>query len=229
VSNLIGERIVNTAILGGLAFAVLLPLALALGVIAGTRAGRPTDHVISMVSMASIGLPDFIVATLLIFIFAVLLRLFPAVSLVPTGGTPFDQPQTLVLPVASLLVIGLAYMIRIVRAGMIDVMRSEYIQMARLNGLSERRVVLRHALRNALAPAVQVTALTLQWLMGGIFIVETVFAYPGIGQATVQAVVARDVPTVQSVGMIVAAFYVGVNIVADILVVLLIPKLRTAQ
>jgi peptide/nickel transport system permease protein len=133
----------------------------------------------------------------------------------------------LVLPTATLVIVGLAYMIRILRAGMIDVMGSEYIQMARLNGISERRVILQHALRNALAPTVQVTALTLQWLVGGIFIVETVFAYPGIGQGMVQAVIARDVPSIQSIGMLIATFYVVVNIVADVLVVLLIPKLRT--
>jgi peptide/nickel transport system permease protein len=229
VSTLIGGRIANTSILAAIALAVLIPLALGLGVLAGTRAGRMIDHVISTVSLAGIALPDFVVATLLIYLFGVELKLFPAVSIVPTGETPFDQPSILVLPVATLVVVGLAYMVRMVRAGMIEAMSAEYIHLARLNGVSERKVIFRHALRNALAPTVQVTALTLQWLVGGIFIVETIFAYPGIGQALVQAVIARDVPLIQSTGMLIAIFYVAVNIAADIVVVLLIPKLRTGR
>jgi peptide/nickel transport system permease protein len=229
VSTLIGGRIANTVILAGLALAVLIPLALLLGVVAGTNAGKAIDHVISTVSLAGIAIPDFIVATLLIYFFAVTLKQFPPVSLVPTGETPFDHPSILVLPAATLVIVGLAYMVRMVRAGMIDTMSAEYVQLARLNGLSERRVVFRHALRNALAPTVQVTALTLQWLVGGIFIVETIFAYPGIGQGLVEAVIARDVPMIQSTAMLIAIFYVAVNIAADVIVVLLIPKLRTGR
>jgi peptide/nickel transport system permease protein len=227
VSTLIGDRVVNTAILAGLALAVLVPLALILGVVAGTRAGRPVDHAISTVSLAGIALPDFVVATILTFLLAVRAKLFPPIALITPGSSPFSQPLALVLPVATLVIVGLAYMVRILRASMIEVMQSEYIQMARLSGISERRVVFQYALRNALAPSVQVTALTLQWLVGGVFIVETVFNYPGIGQGMVQAVTARDVPTIQSVGLLIAVFYITVNIVADVLVVLLIPKLRT--
>jgi peptide/nickel transport system permease protein len=155
------------------------------------------------------------------------LGLLPAISLVPFGGTPLDQPSILVLPTATLVIVGSAYIIRMVRAGVIAVMRSDYVEMARLNGVPEGRVVVRHALRNALAPTVQVVALTLQWLIGGLFIVETVFTYPGIGAELVQAVIARDIPIVQSVAMLIAATYIAINIVADVLVVLLVPKLRT--
>ena len=121
------------------------------------------------------------------------------------------------------------YVIRMVRAGVSEAMGAEYVQMARLSGIPERRVVLRHALRNALAPTVQVFALTVQYLIGGIVIVETVFAYPGLGQGLVQAVVARDIPTVQGVAMLLAAIYIVINIAADLIVVLLIPKLRTSR
>jgi peptide/nickel transport system permease protein len=229
VSTLITARLENTVILAGLALLVLIPLALILGVITGTRVGRPIDHIISTVSLAGIAIPDFVVATLLIYVFAVRLGSLPAVSLISPGTSPLSKPSALVLPVAALVIVGLAYMVRIVRAGMMEVMGSEYVQMARLSGISERRVIFHHALRNALAPAVQVTALTLTWLVGGIFIVESIFAYPGIGQGLVQAVIARDIPTVQSVGMLIAIFYVAVNIAADVVVVLLIPKLRTAS
>jgi peptide/nickel transport system permease protein len=229
VSSLIDERIVNTAILALATLLVMLPLALILGVLAGSRVGRPTDHVISLGSLAAIALPDFVVGTVLVFLFAVTMKLFPPVSLVETGSTALADPSVLVLPVATLVVVGVAYMVRMLRAGMSEVMASEYIEAARLNGIDERSVIFGHALRNALAPTVQVVALTLQWLLGGIFVVETVFGYPGIGQGLVEAVVARDIPTVQSVAMLIAIAYITINIVADVLVVLLIPKLRTAR
>lgn len=132
------------------------------------------------------------------------------------------------LPVATLVIVGSAYIIRMVRAGVVEVMSSDYVQMARLNGIPERRVVVKYGLRNALAPTVQVIALTLPWLIGGLFVVETVFAYPGIGYEMVEAVIARDIPIVQAVAMIIAAFYITINILADVAVVLLVPKLRTA-
>jgi peptide/nickel transport system permease protein len=115
-----------------------------------------------------------------------------------------------------------------VRAGMLDVLRSDYVAMARLNGLPERKVVRRYALRNALAPTVQVVALNVQWLVGGIIVTEYVFGYPGLGQELVEVVNTRDVPFVQSVSLIIATIYLAINIVADLLVVLLIPKLRTS-
>src|SRR5208282_4594966 len=116
-------------------------------------------------------------------------------------------------------IVGSAYIIRMVRAGVVEVMSSDYVQMARLNGIPERRVVFRYGLRNALAPTVQVIALTLQWLIGGLFVVETVFAYPGIGAELIQAVIARDIPVVQAVTMLIAAVYIVINILADVAVV----------
>ena len=135
----------------------------------------------------------------------------------------------LVLPVATLTLAGLAYLIRMVRVGVIETMDSEYVQMARLNGLPERRVVWRHGLPNALAPTVQVLAQTIVWLIGGVAITETVFAYPGFGRAMVSAVFERDITVVQAGVLLVAVFYIVINIVADVVVVLLIPRLRTSQ
>jgi peptide/nickel transport system permease protein len=131
--------------------------------------------------------------------------------------------------VLTLLAASLAQTTRMVRAGMLEVLRSDYVEWARLSGHRERDVVFRYALRNALAPTVQVIALNVQWLVGGIVVTEYVFGYPGIGQALVQAVSARDVPYVLSVGMLIAIVYIALNVVADLLVVLLVPKLRTAQ
>lgn len=227
VSAFMSARLGNSSILAAVAMAVMLPLSLVLGILAGLRPGGRLDNLISQPSLAIIAFPDFVIGGLLAAVFGVALKLVPPVSLLVQGQSPLSQPNLLVLPVATLVLVGFAYMVRMVRAGMGEVMKSDYIEMAYLNGLPERRIVLKHALRNAMAPTVQVTALTLQWLLGGIFIVETLFDYPGIGQGFVQAVQARDIPTVQSVGIIIAALYIAINILADVIVMLLIPKLRT--
>ena len=206
---------------------MLLPVSLAFGIWAGIRRDRPVDHAISVASLALIALPEFVTGTLLIAFIAVTLKLLPPTSIIESGGA-LSNPRLLVLPVLTLCLTASPYVIRMVRAGVSEAMGADYVQMARLSGIPERRVVLRHALRNALAPTVQVLALTVQYLIGGIVIVETVFAYPGLGQGLVQAVVARDIPTVQGVAMLLAAIYIVINIVADLVVVLLIPKLRTA-
>jgi peptide/nickel transport system permease protein len=153
----------------------------------------------------------------------------PPVSLIAPGTSPLAEPDALVLPVLTLLGASLAASIRMVRAGMVETLRAEYVTMARLNGLGERAVVIRYALRNALAPSVQVFAQNIQYLVGGIVVTEYLFNYPGLGKELVDAVAIRDVREVQSVALLIAAFYVLVNIVADFLVVLLVPKLRTQR
>jgi peptide/nickel transport system permease protein len=151
----------------------------------------------------------------------------PPVSLIAPGRSPLAEPQALVLPVLTLLGASLAASIRMVRAGMVEALDADYVHAARLNGLPERLVVRRYALRNALAPSVQVFAQNIQYLVGGIVVTEYLFAYPGLGKELVDAVAIRDVREVQSLAVLVAAVYVGLNIVADLLVVLLVPKLRT--
>jgi peptide/nickel transport system permease protein len=225
---LISGPLVNSLILALFTVILLIPIGLGLGVYSATRAGRPSDHAISVSSLGAISLPEFVVGPIFIVIFAVWLKQLPGISLVPSGTSVFSNPKILVLPVATLLAVSLAWTIRMVRACMLDVLGSEFIVMARLNGLPERKVIYRYGLRNALAPTIQVIALNIQWLVGGIIVTETVFGYPGIGQTLVEVVNSRDIPFVQAVCMILAAFYLLVNIVADLLVVLLVPKLRTA-
>ncbi len=159
----------------------MIPLSIGLGVIGPIFPGKPIDHAISIGSLAAIALPEFVTGSLLIGIFFVWLDWLPPVALVPPGASPLDNPSELVLPVLTLLFASLAAGIRMVRAGMVEVLQTEYVQTARLNGVAERRVLWRYALRNALAPSVQVLAQNLQWLIGGIIITESVFAYPGIG------------------------------------------------
>ena len=229
VTSFISERIGKTLVLALATLLILVPLSLALGVWAGIRRNRPADHVISSVSLGLIALPEFVTGTLLVAFIAISLKLLPPTSILESGQSPLTSPKLIVLPVLTLCLTAAAYIIRMIRAGVVETMTSDYVEMARLNGVPERRVVVRHALRNALAPTVQVLALTVQYLIGGIVIVETVFAYPGLGHGLVQAVVARDIPVVQGVAMLLAALYIVINILADVVVVLLIPKLRTSQ
>ena len=228
VTSFISARAGKSLVLALAALIVLLPVSLALGVLSGIRRERPIDHAISVTSLALIALPEFVTGTLLIAFIAVTLKWLPPTSIIESGGV-LSNLNLLVLPVLTLCLTATPYVIRMVRAGVSEAMSADYVQMARLSGIPERRVVVHHALRNALAPTVQVLALTMQYLIGGIVIVETVFAYPGLGQGLVQAVVARDIPTVQGVAMLLAAIYILINIVADVIVVLLIPKLRTSQ
>jgi peptide/nickel transport system permease protein len=226
ISKLISGPLKNSAILAAITALLMIPLSLALGVLAAVRARKPTDHVVSLGALVSISLPEFVTGSLLIAVFFAGLHLLPPVALVPPGADPLSRPTTLILPVLTLLAASLAAGIRMVRAGMLEVMQTEYVQSARLNGLSERRVLLRYALRNALAPSVQILAQNLQYLVGGIIVVETVFAYQGLGMQLVNAVMDRDVTVIQSVAMLIAIIYVVINLLADLTVMLLVPKLR---
>jgi peptide/nickel transport system permease protein len=228
VTAFISSRIGNSAVLAMAAVLVMIPIAVGLGTVAGVRRGRLADHAISGISLGLIALPEFVSGTVLAVFFGVTLAVFPPTSIIPSGSTPLSDPKLLVLPVLTLCIAGSAYIIRMLRAGVAEEMASEYVQAARLNGLPERRIIVRHALRNAVGPTVQVVALTVQWLVGGIVVVETVFSYPGLGQGLVQAVTARDIPVVQSLTLVIAAFYLTVNLIADIIVILVVPKLRTA-
>lgn len=228
VSTLIRSRIVNTLELAFITMMLLVPIAFTVGTISGLRPDGYFDRLTSWLSLAAISVPEFVVATLLALVFAVKLGWVPPVSLLPPGESAFSHLNLLVLPVITLLLIGLAYSIRMVRASVIEVMSAEYVEMARLNGVPEWRVITKHGLRNGLATVVQVIALTLQWFIGGVIVVETIFNYPGIGASLVDAVIARDTPYVQAVALLIAIMYIAINIIADILVILLVPRLRTS-
>lgn len=229
VASLIGTPLRNSAILAGVAIALLVPLSLLLGAFMATRPGSLIDQAVSVGTIGAISLPEFVSGSILIAIFANLLGWLPPVSIIEPGQGPLSNPKILILPVLTLLCATLAQVVRMTRASMIEALHSEYVMAARVGGVPERRVLLRYALRNALAPTVQVIALNMQWLMGGVVVTETVFGYPGLGQSLVNAVNVRDIPTVQSVTLLLAAIYLAINIAADLIVVYLVPKLRTAQ
>lgn len=228
VASLIGDRAVNSLVLVALSAAIVIPLSFALGVIAASRQGRLADHTFNIISVIQASLPDFVIGIFLVIIFATtLIKVLPATSLVAPGESPFASPNGLVLPVATLVLAVLPYLSRLVRGSMVDALDSEYVQMARLKGLPERVVVLRHALRNAIVPAIQGSALSLAYLLGGVVAVEFIFSYPGLGTELIYAVQTRDVPAIQATVLLFAAAYVIFNIIADLLTIYATPRLRS--
>jgi peptide/nickel transport system permease protein len=230
VWSTVQPRIVNSLYLLAVVGVVGVPLSLGLGIWAALRRDKLFDHATSTITLAAAALPEFVVAIALIIVFAtVVLQVLPPVSLVAPGTSVWSEPDVLVLPVATLTIAVVPYIYRMARGTMIEVLESEYIEMARLKGTPRRALLLRHALPNALAPTVQAIALTFAYLAGGVVVVEYVFGYPGIGQGLVNAVSARDLPTVQLIVLLLAAFYVAVNILADVIAIMATPKLRTTS
>jgi peptide/nickel transport system permease protein len=229
VSRLLSGRILDSAFLVLVAAVIALPLSILLGVIMAVRRDRPADHALSMTTLALAALPEFVIGIGLVLLFATnVSHAFPAVSLIPPGEHAWQVPNAVVLPAATLVLAVTPYISRIMRGSMIEVLESEYVTMARLKGLSNRTVIWRHAVPNAIVPAIQVSALQLAYMAGGIVVVEFVFSYPGIGGALVDAVGNRDVPVVQALTVIIAAVYVVVNLLADIVTIMVTPRLRTA-
>ena len=190
---------------------------------------RPVDHIGSTVTLVLAALPEFVIGIGLVILAATtVFHWFPAVSLLPPGTQAWEQPDVVVLPAATLVLAVTPYISRIMRGSMVEVLESEYVTMARLKGLSERTVIWRHAVPNAIVPAIQVSALQMAWMAGGVVVVEYVFSYPGIGAALVGAVANRDMPVVQTVTMLAAGIYVLLNLVADLATILVTPRLRTA-
>lgn len=229
VAELIGNRFRNTIVLAMAAALVGIPLAIVLGVIAGLMRDKWPDILVSTASIIAMTLPGFVTATLLIYVFAIRLEMFPAITLVPTNVPVVELLPNIVLPIITLTLIMVAHILRLVRTNMIDVMTSDYVQMARLKGVPTRQIVFKHALPNAMLPTINVVALTLAWLLGGVAIIETVFNYPGIGKLMIGAITDRDFALVQGIAIILSAVFIALNLIADLLSMILNPKLRTAR
>lgn len=229
VTHYISARIANSAFLVLVSAIVAIPLSIVLGVWMAVRRDKPTDHVLSVGTLGLAALPEFVIGIALVLLLATnVAHALPAVSLIPPGQHAWDVPKDVILPAATLVIAVTPYISRIMRASMVEVLESEYVTMARLKGLSNRTVVWRHAVPNAIVPAIQVSALQLAYMAGGVVVVEYVFSYPGIGAALVDAVGNRDVPVVQALALIIAAVYVVVNLGADVITILVTPRLRTA-
>lgn len=227
VTEVLSQRVRNTAVLTLVTLVLLIPLGLVLGVLAAVWRDGAFDLGVSGVALALIATPEFVVGSLLAIVFAVWLGLLPPVSLVDSTRPLSEQVDVLVLPVLTLLAASLAQTIRMVRACMIEVLRTDYVQAAVLKGASPSRVLFRHALPNALGPVMPVLAINVGWLMGGVVVVETVFQFPGLGLALTDAVATRNLPTVQAIVLLVTVVYVVVNALADVAGLLLNPRLRT--
>jgi peptide/nickel transport system permease protein len=230
VWTLIRPRLIDSAVLAIIAGVIGVTIAVLLGVLAAARKDSKLDDFLSAFALGTIALPEFVVAIVLVILLSTIVwHVFPGISVLAPGTYPWDAPRLMVLPVAALVIIIVPYIFRMTRAAMIEALESDYCEMAQLKGVPRRRLLLVHALPNALPPIVQVSALTFLYLAGGIVIVEEAFDYPGIGQGLVNAVSARDIPVIQAIVLILAAFYVAVNILADVIVLLLTPRRREAR
>ena len=228
VTTLLSPRLVNSAVLVALAAVVSIPLSIAIGAWAAFKREKAFDTASSNLLLILAALPEFVVAVVLVILFATtVFHVLPAISTVPPGSRPWNNWVALVLPTLTLVIAVAPYVARIMRASMVEVLESDYVEMARLKGLPERTVLVRHALPNALGPVFQVIALNLAYLAGGIIVVEFVFNYTGVGSAIQEAVVNHDLPVVQALAMLIAAVYVILNLLADVATILVTPRLRS--
>jgi peptide/nickel transport system permease protein len=229
VSQLLSGRIANSAFLVLLAAIVAIPLSIGFGSWMAMKRDTAVDYVGSTVSLVFAALPEFVIGIALVLLFATsVFHVFPAVSLIPPGSHAWNHLDAVILPAATLVLAVTPYISRIMRGSMVEVLESDYVTMARLKGMPERTVMFRHAIPNAIVPAIQVSALQLAWMAGGVVVVEFVFSFPGVGAALIDAVGNRDVPTVQALALIIAGVYVVLNLAADVATILVTPRLRTA-
>ncbi|WP_370277491.1 ABC transporter permease [Pontibacterium sp.] len=229
INDLVATRMRNTAVLGLGAALIGIPLAIFLGVLAALRRDRTPDMVISGSSIFAMTIPEFVTATVLIYVFAIQLQWFPAVTTV-RHNAPLEQLiPNIILPMITLALVMMAHILRMIRSAMIDVMAGDFVQMARLKGVPYWRIVFLHALPSAMLPAINIIALTIAWLLGGVVIIEQVFNYPGIGTLMIRAIYDRDLPLVQAIALILAAVYVACNLLADLSSLALNPRLRSAR
>lgn len=226
IATSIAPRLWNTLFLAFWAAVVSVPLAIILGLLAVRYRNGFVDKLISGLALASTSLPEFFIGYLLVYFFAVKWQIFPGISTVYDGMPFLERMRAIALPASALTLVVLAHMMRMTRAAILNVMQSAYVETAELKGLSALSVIRRHAFPNAIAPIINVVMLNLAFLIVGVVVVEVIFVYPGMGQYLVDHVAKRDVPVVQAVGLIFAAVYIGMNIVADIAGIVANPRLR---
>lgn len=225
VSAVIGSRLFNTLKLAALTAMIAVPIAVFLGTICARYRNKPIDRFLSAITLASISLPEFFIAYVLMLFLATKLHIFPTLSSIRGSMDMLEQLYRMALPILTLMFVTLAHMMRNTRAALIGIMSHPYIEMARLKGEPEMRIILRHALPNAIGPIASVIAINLAYLIAGVVVVEVVFVYPGIGQTMVDAVRNRDVPVVQACALIFAATYIILNLVADLVSIVSNPRL----
>lgn len=226
IATAMGQRLSNTLFLACTAAVIAVPLAIILGVIAVRYRGKWPDKLISAVTLTSVSIPEFMLGYIAMFILTVQFRVFPSVSTIHGGMSLGDKFQAIAIPALVLVLVVLGHMMRMTRAAILNVMQSAYIETAELKGLRPITVIARHAFPNAIAPVVNVVMINLAYLVVGVVVVEVVFVFPGMGQYLVDHVTKRDVPVVQACGLVFAAVYIGLNMIADIVSILSNPRLR---
>ena len=228
VTDIVRPRLLNSIYLAVFGSLIAFPLAILSGIWTGVRPNRIVDRVVSAVGFVGISLPEFVTGLLLMIILSSTLNLLPTTSIIPPGESPLTEPEILILPTLTLTGVLFAYIMRMTRANVIEVMESPYVRSAVLKGLPMRRVILRHVVQNAMLPTITIVAATAGWLLGGLIIVENVFAYPGLGQLLLASISTLDIPLLQACAMIIAATYAISNLLADLSYGVLDPRIRLA-
>ncbi len=226
VAEVLGRRLLNTLFLGGVAFVIVMPIALVLGLVAGLNEGKLLDRVFSIGSLVATATPEFASGIFLILIFAAWLKWFPGAVVVTNDRAIFENPQMLILPVLTLSLIELGYVLRITRASMVEVLKTNYIRTAILKGLPQRQIIFKHAMRNALMAPITIITLHINWLIGGIVIVEVLFGFPGMGRYILEAALFKDVFAIEAAAMVLVVVAVSSQLIADLIYVYLNPRIR---
>ncbi|MDC0988303.1 ABC transporter permease [Candidatus Pelagibacter sp.] len=229
ITEVLGPRVKNSLILASAAIIIGIPTALILGIITALWRDKFPDIIISTIAIFSMTIPEFISATLLILVVAIWLEWLPGIVIVSTDATFLELLPNIILPVIAIAMIMTAHMARMVRSSVIQVMASDYVQMAILKGVPYWKMVFKHVLPNALLPAINVVALTIAWLLGGVVVTEVVFNYPGLGRLVIESISNRDLPVVQALAIILASIYVTINLIADLMTLMLNPRLKSMQ
>ena len=229
INDVLGPRVKNSMVLASASILIGIPIALLLGIITALWRDKLPDIIISTITIFSMTIPEFISATLLILIVAIWLEWLPGIVIVPTGASISELLPNIILPVIAISMIMTAHMARMVRSSVIQVMASDYVQMAILKGVPYWTMVFKHVLPNALLPAINVVALTIAWLLGGVVVTEVVFNYPGLGRLVIESISNRDLPVVQALAIILASIYVSINLIADLMTLMLNPRLKSLQ
>lgn len=229
VRPLVLARFQNSMMLAGMTLVFSIPAALLLGVISGIFEGSPLDNLISISALAVVGLPEFVTGLVLIQLFAFQFQLLPANSSIAPADTFWEALPMLILPALTATLVLIAYVARLVRAGVIEELKQPYVRTAELKGLPYRVVIFRHVLRNALLPAITVLAISVGWLISGLIVVENVFNFPGMGRLLVSAINNKDLPVIQAVALITVAGFALANLLADLLYAALDPQIRLGE
>lgn len=226
INTILWRKVGHSVVLALTALIFYVPTSIFFGVLAGVKAGKWPDSVISFFGLATMALPEFVSGVLLISLFSVTFKLLPITSIIPVGQTLWQNLQILVLPALSITIVVFGYVSRMQRSSMIQVMNSDYIRAAELKGLPRGKVIFRHALKNALLPTITIIGMNMGWLFGGLIVVESLFAYPGLGSLTLQAIKTRDLPLIEACVLFITLIFVVSTFITEMFYSLLNPRIR---